>query len=112
MSAYTVKEVCTRADIKKFITFPDELYRGCEFYVPPLHNGQEHELMHSPSLEYCTRKMWLAYDENGRVVGRICGIINPRYNEKYNVKRVRFGWFDFEDDAAILVIDLIHGLRS
>lgn len=101
MSAYTVKEVCTKADIKKFITFPDELYRGCEFYVPPLHNGQEHELMHSPSLEYCTRKMWLAYDENGRVVGRICGIINPRYNEKYNVKRVRFGWFDFEDDAAI-----------
>ncbi len=69
MSTYIVREVRGRKDLKKFIRFPDELYKGCDCYVPPLHGGQEHELMHSASLEYCTRKMWLAEDGHGKVVG-------------------------------------------
>lgn len=107
MAEYRIKEVVSRKDLKRFIVFPDELYKGCEFYVPPLHKGQEHELMHSPSLEYCTRKMWLVEDGSGRTAGRICGIINPRYNEKYGVKRASFGWFDVVNDidAARLLME-------
>lgn len=101
MSTYIVREVRSRKDLKKFILFPDELYKGCDCYVPPLHDGQEHELMHSASLEYCTRKMWLAEDADGKVAGRICAIINPRYNERYGMKRVRFGWFDLINDIEV-----------
>ena len=96
---YKVKEVASKKDLKRFIRFPESLYKGCSQYVPPLHKGQEHELMHAASLKYCMRRMWLAEDEAGKVVGRICAVINPRYNAKYGTRRVRFGWFDVINDA-------------
>ena len=98
---YSTREVVSRKDLKEFIRFPESLYRGCDQYVPPLHKGQEHELMHSAPLKYCRRKMWLAVDADGKTVGRIGAIINPRYNEKYGTKRVRFGWFDLIDDIKV-----------
>lgn len=101
MAEYKVKEVLGRRDLKRFISFPDELYKGCDQYVPALHKGQEFDLMHSPSLEYCSRKMWIALDDSGKTVGRICCIINPRYNEKYGTRRARFGWFDLIDDIEV-----------
>ena len=101
MQKFVVKEVVTRKDLKRFITFVDKLYEGCEYFVPPLHKGQEYDLMKSPSLEYCRRKMWIVEDVSGQVVGRICAMINPRYNEKYDKKRVRFGWFDLINDIAV-----------
>ena len=101
MIFYNVREVADRRDLRKFIRFPETLYKGCSQYVPPLHKGQEHELMHAASLKYCQRKMWLAEDGAGKVVGRICAVINPRYNEKYGTKRVRFGWFDLINDVEV-----------
>lgn len=98
---YRVREVTGKRDLKRFIRFPESLYKGCSQYVPPLHKGQEHELMHAASLKYCQRKMWLAEDASGKVVGRICAMINPRYNEKYGTRRVRFGWFDLIDDVEV-----------
>ena len=101
MAEYRVKEVLGKRDLKRFIKFPERLYEGCGQYVPPLHKGQEHELMHAASLQYCGRKMWLAENEAGEVVGRICAVINPRYNEKYGTRRVRFGWFDLINDLRV-----------
>ena len=101
MAEYRVKEVLGKRDLKRFIKFPERLYEGCGQYVPPLHKGQEHELMHAASLQYCRRKMWLAENEAGEVVGRICAVINPRYNEKYGTRRVRFGWFDLINDLRV-----------
>lgn len=101
MQKFVVREVTSKKDLKKFITFIDDLYKGCDLYVPPLHKGQEFDLMKSPSLAYCSRKMWIAEDEKGKVVGRICCMINPRYNEKYDKKRARFGWFDLINDIEV-----------
>ena len=101
MAESRVKEVLGKRDLKRFIKFPERLYEGCGQYVPPLHKGQEHELMHAASLQYCRRKMWLAENEAGEVVGRICAVINPRYNEKYGTRRVRFGWFDLINDLRV-----------
>ncbi|MBE6230955.1 MAG: hypothetical protein E7117_01150 [Bacteroidales bacterium] len=101
MAEYKIREVMNRRDLKKFVRFPDELYKGCRQYVPALHKGQEHMLMHSASLEFCKRKMWLAEDADGNVAGRICCIINPHYNEKYGTRRARFGWFDMIEDIKV-----------
>lgn len=98
---YQIREVTGKKDLKRFIRFPEKLYAGCDCYVPPLHKGQEHELMHAAPLAYCKRKMWLAEDATGAVVGRICAVINPRYNQKYGTRRVRFGWFDLINDADV-----------
>jgi hypothetical protein len=53
---YGTREVTSRSDLREFIRFPESLYEGCAQYVPPLHKGQEHELMHAASLKYCKRK--------------------------------------------------------
>ena len=90
----------------RFIRFPDILYRDCRQYVPSLHSDQINSLTKVSTLSYCTRKMWLAEDADGKVCGRICGIVNPRYNELYHTRRARFGWFDTIDDieAARLLL--------
>ena len=98
---YSIKEVSSRRDLKRFICFPDKLYKDCKQYVPALHSDQVKSLTKTTTLSYCTRKMWLALDGSGTVVGRICGMINPRYNELYSKKRVRFGWFDTINDLEV-----------
>lgn len=105
MHEYKVVEVTTRKQLMMFIKFPDELYKDCKQYVPALHREQIYSLTKVSSLKYCSRKMWMVLDygtgSKGKVVGRICGIINPRYNEKYGTKRARFGWFDTINDIEV-----------
>lgn len=55
----------------------------------------------NPAFEYCDTKLWLAI-RDGKVVGRIAGIINNKYIKLWNKKAVRFGWLDFIDDAEIV----------
>ena len=101
MKKYTIREVVSRKDIKAFIRFPERLYRNCPQYVPALRQDQMHSLTKAAPLAYCSRKLWLAQDEDGKIVGRICGMINPRYNELYGKKRARFGWFDTIEDFEV-----------
>ena len=98
--SYVIKEVKSRRDLRRFVRFPDRLYRGCEQYVPALHSDQVNSLTRVSTLSYCEHAMWLALDGD-RVVGRISAAINPRYNELYDKKRVRFGWFDTIDDMEV-----------
>ena len=100
MSEYNVVEVQSRRELMEFIKFPDRLYKGCPQYVPALHSDQVFSLTKTSTLSYCKRKMWLV-KEGKNVVGRICGMINPRYNELYDKKRARFGWFDLIDDLEV-----------
>lgn len=96
-----IVEVISGKQLRQFVRFPDRLYRDCPQYVPALHSDQIHSLTKSASLLYCTRKMWLALDGNGKVCGRICAMINPHYNERYGKKCCRFGWFDTVDDIQV-----------
>lgn len=100
MSDYEIIEVTSRRDLMRFIKFPDELYKDCPQYVPALHGDQVHSLTKASTLSYCERKMWMVLDGK-KVVGRICGMINPRYNERYSKKRARFGWFDLINDKKV-----------
>lgn len=97
---YRIEEVKSRKDLMRFIKFPDELYKDCQQYVPALHSDQVKSLTSVSTLSYCTRTMWLALDGD-KVVGRICAMVNPRYNERYSKKRARFGWFDTINDIEV-----------
>ena len=98
--AYQVKEVVSKRDLKRFVRFPDRLYRECPQYVPALHVDQVRSLTRVSTLSYCSRKMWLVLDGK-EVAGRICAMVNPRYNERYGTRRARFGWFDTVDDFEV-----------
>ena len=110
MPDYKVVEVESKRDLMKFIKFPDRLYKDCPQYVPALHSDQVKSLTKVSTLSYCKRKMWMVMDGK-TVVGRICGMINPRYNALYDKKRARFGWFDTINDfeVAKLLLDTAEG---
>jgi len=105
--SYKVVQVNSRKELSEFISFPDCLYRNCPQYVPALHSDQVASLTRVSTLSYCERQMWMVKDDCGKVLGRICGMINPRYNELYSTRRARFGWFDTVDDIEVarLLID-------
>lgn len=101
---FSVKEVKSQSDLKRFIKFPNKLYEGNEFYVPPLISAEMETLSQdkNPAFESCEAKYWLAYNEHNELVGRIAGIINHRYNQKAGRQFVRFGWLDYVEDINVL----------
>ncbi len=96
-----IREVLTSSEIKKFIRFPHKLYKENKQYVPVLDSDEFSVLTKSPSLEYCKIRMWMAWSEENKIVGRVAGIINPRADEYQHYQRIRFGWFDFIDDVEV-----------
>lgn len=97
-----VKEAVTKKEMMSFIKFPYSLYSGHKFWVPPLLMDEKnnHNREKNPAFEFCEAKYWLAY-KDGKVAGRIAGIINSRYNEKAGKKTARFGYVDFIDDESV-----------
>lgn len=96
-----IKKVETRSELKKFIQFPHKLFKGNEFWVPPLNRDEMFTLSKdtNPAFEHCEAEYWLAY-RDGEIVGRIAGIINHAANAKWG-KKVRFGWIDFVEDIEV-----------
>lgn len=97
-----IKEVTSIGELKKFIRFPDHLYKGNTCRVPPLHFVEEGALNRkvNPAFDYCDAKYWIAF-RNGEIVGRIAAILNTSSNKIRNEKSMRFGWMDFIDDMDI-----------
>ncbi|NOZ36440.1 MAG: hypothetical protein GXO80_14225 [Chlorobi bacterium] len=99
----TIKEISGKNDLWEFVKFPDKLYSGNKYYIPPIHKSEINTLdkNQNPAFEFCKAKYWLAYIDN-QIVGRIAGIINHNYNKKFNKKYVRFGWLDFIENEQVL----------
>lgn len=99
-----IEEVKTRRQLSAFIHFPYKLYKGNDYWVPAL-IGDEYDTFNpkkNAAYEFCDAKLWLAYDEDKHIVGRVAGIINYKSNEIHKTKTVRFGWLDFIDDIQVL----------
>lgn len=96
-----LKIVEGKSDLKKFIHFPFDLFKGNAYWVPPLNSAEMETLdaEKNPAFEHCSARYWLAY-KDGKLVGRIAGIINHLANEKWG-KKVRFGWIDFVEDVEV-----------
>ncbi len=102
MDKLIIKEVSSSKDLKRFINFQDELYKGNKYRVPQLHSYEKSSLIKSknPAFDFCEAKYWMALRGN-EVVGRIAGIINFESNKLWHEKKVRFGWFDFINEPQI-----------
>lgn len=102
MEEIILKEVTNKKMLKQFIKFPNQLYKNNPYYVPDLISGeiQYFDREKNPSYEYCESIEVLAY-RNKKIVGRICGLINHKYNEKIKAKHLRFNHFDFVDDFEV-----------
>jgi GNAT superfamily N-acetyltransferase len=98
-----IKKVTTKKELKTFIRFNYELYKENPYSVPDLYDDMVATLTRekNPSFEFCDADYFLAYDADGKVVGRVAAIINQRSNEAWDTKNVRFGWIDFIDDTEV-----------
>lgn len=96
-----ITEVKTRKQLRDFIYFPFQLYKDNPYWVPPLIMDEYNTLLpKNPAFEYCDAKYWLCY-KDGKLAGRIAGIQNRAYVEKWGNKYTRFGWIDFIDDREV-----------
>ena len=97
-----LREVRSRRDLRAFIHLPFRLYRGNPYWIPPLLLDEWNTLTanKNPAFRHCKTRFLLA-EKKGRIVGRVLGIINERYIEKWGNRYCRFGWLDFEDDAEV-----------
>ena len=98
-----IKEVTGKKELRQFVRFNIDLYKGNPYHVPSLIYDEMMTLdrKQNPAFEVCDAIYFLAY-KGDRIVGRIAGIINRRSNEVWNQKRARFGFVDFIDDDEVV----------
>ena len=102
MSKIEIIPVTSRKELKQFVQFFYDLYRGNDYAVPYLFSDEMSTLEHdgNPSFECCEAEYFMAI-KDGKMVGRVAAIINHRANERWDRKQVRFSWFDFVDDPEV-----------
>ena len=100
--AIIIKKASSKKELKTFIRFNYELYKGNPYSVPDLYDDMlgTFSPKRNAAFEFCEADYFLAYNNN-KVVGRVAAIINKRANETWNKKEVRFGWIDFIDDIEV-----------
>lgn len=103
-----IVKVENKRQLKKFIDFGNELYKGNPYFVPELFADAMTTLRkdRNAAFDFCEADYFLAY-RDGKIVGRIAAIINKNANEKWGQKAARFGWVDFIDDNE--VVDSLFG---
>lgn len=100
--AVTVREARSPADYRKALKFTFKLYEGNQNWVPPLISDEMEAFnpKKNPALDFCETKTWIA-KKDGKIAGRISGIINNRFIEQWKHRHARFGWLEFIDDAEV-----------
>lgn len=96
-----IREVKTKKQIKEFINFPLDLYKGNEYFVPPLYGDEKNIFKEDFAYSDQTECIYYNAYKNGRIVGRISGIIQLASNKKNGEKRVRFTRFDAINDQEV-----------
>ena len=92
----------TSADLKKFVQFPYDLYKGNKYWVPPMKKDELNSLQPetNPAFKTCEAQFWIAV-KDGKVAGRIGAIINKAYNEQVGTKLGRITRFECINDKEV-----------
>ncbi|HMS65654.1 MAG TPA: N-acetyltransferase [Ignavibacteria bacterium] len=97
-----IKLVESESEKKKFIEFPYEFYKDYKNWVEPLRFDVQNNLnvKKNPFYQHSKLKLWLA-KKDGKIVGRIAGIINSEHNDFYKDKTGFFGFFECINDKSV-----------
>ena len=97
----TVEQVQTKKQQKEFLNFPLKLYMGNPYYTPPLYMDEK-KIFRKDFVynDMCDSIHFNAY-KDGKMAGRISGIVQRAANEKTGKKQVRFTHFDVIEDEEI-----------
>lgn len=100
--AVTIHVVKTKNDQKAFVNLPFQIYKGNDYWVPPLKKDEIKSITpgENPAFEFCDACFWIA-EKDGKIVGRIGAIINKLYNEKTGEPMARLTRLEFFDDREV-----------
>lgn len=98
----SIVEVTTKAQLRRFVEYPMELYKDVPQYIPGTYDDdlEDWDRKKNPAFEYCQARCWLAM-RDGEIVGRIGAILSRKANEKWHTNRLRFTQVDFIDDYQV-----------
>ena len=98
----TLKEARSKSELKKFVKFPFGLYKGSPYWVPPIisEEADTFDKKINPVFNDADAWFFLAY-KDGKIVGRVAAMINWIEVNQQKIRKMRFGWFDFEDDHEV-----------
>jgi len=98
----TITEVTNKQDLKRFVAFPFSLYKDNPYWVPPIIKDEMETFNRdqNPAFENAEARFFLAL-QDGKVVGRVAAIVNWLEVKEQQLKKMRFGWFDFIDDLVV-----------
>jgi len=97
-----IKEATTKKELTQFVKFPFSLFKNNKYWVPPIIKEElaSFDKKTNPVFENAQAQFFLAYKDH-KIVGRIVAIINRYETDVQQVKKMRFGWFDVENDIEI-----------
>lgn len=100
--AIVIKEATTKKELKLFMDFANKLYKDEPNYIPPIFFDEMNSTSKKKnlSLAFCDVIYLLAY-EDGKLVGRVRGLINHKYNKQNDHLHLRFNHYDVLDNYEI-----------
>lgn len=101
MKDITVITVKTKAAQRAFVRFPLSLYKHCEPFIPPLYSDEMKIFTDKNAYADTCESVCFLAKRDGKVVGRIQGIVQHQSNELNGEKRLRFSRFDAIDDQSV-----------
>jgi ribosomal protein S18 acetylase RimI-like enzyme len=102
MADIIVKEVVSRKDLYEFIFLPEKIHKNEPEWLPPIYMDEKllFNKKKNKSFQYADAILLLAHKEK-KLVGRIMGIINKRYNTINNEYHGRFCFMDCYNDQEV-----------
>lgn len=99
----SIKVVNGRKSFNHFLGFPYQLYNGDENYVHELRIAQRDILNKktNPFFQHAEAEYFLAYDENGKLSGRIAAITNEKYVDYWKENVGFFGFFECDNNQDV-----------
>ena len=97
----TITQVLTKKQQKDFLGFPLKLYKSNPYFTPPLYMDEK-KIFRKDFVynDMCDSIHFNAY-KDGKIAGRISGILQKAANEKTGKKQVRFTRFDVIENEEV-----------
>ncbi|MBP3843690.1 MAG: N-acetyltransferase [Prevotella sp.] len=102
MSDVVIRKVEGNKLMDEFIRVPRIIYQDCPQYVPDLDSDVRKlfDVRETPGLEFSDIQPFIAY-RDGKLAGRVVGIVNRKANKRWETKNVRFSMIEFVDDMEV-----------
>ena len=102
MSDVVIRQVEGNKLMDEFIRVPRIIYQDCPQYVPDLDSDVRKlfDVRETPGLEFSDIQPFIAY-RDGKLAGRVVGIVNRKANKRWETKNVRFSMIEFVDDMEV-----------